>query len=81
MASASRTLASGKPPAEVAAADGLFGTAVKMALRAAQTRRNAVESNDIAIAWEASSAAAGALMMFERALDDINRLTSPPRPR
>jgi hypothetical protein len=33
------------------------------------------------VAWEASSAAAGALMMLEQALDEINRLTSPPRPR
>ena len=29
-------------------------------------------------AWEASSAAAGALLMFERAQDELRKLNSPP---
>jgi hypothetical protein len=81
MTSALRALAKPSPPSELAAARELLVATAKIAIRAAQARRNAVESNDMAIAWEASSAAAGALMMLDRALDDINRLTSPPRPR
>jgi len=81
MAAARRTLTRVKPPAELDAAHVLFESTVKMIVRAAQSRRNAVKSNDMAVAWEASSAAAGARLMFERALDEINRLTSPPQPR
>ena len=29
-------------------------------------------------AWEASAAAAGALLMFERAQEDLRKLTTPP---
>lgn len=81
MTDAGRTLARVTPPAELDPAHALFGNAVKMIVRAARTRRDAVQSQDMTVAWEASSAAAGALLMFERALDDVNRLTSPPRPR
>jgi hypothetical protein len=81
MAAARRTLTRVKPPAELDAAHVLFENTVKMIVRAAQSRRNAVKSNDMTVAWEASSAAAGARLMFERALDEINRLTSPPQPR
>jgi hypothetical protein len=31
------------------------------------------------LAWQASSAAAGALMMFERANEELVRLAIPPR--
>jgi hypothetical protein len=81
MAAARRTLMRVKPPAELDTAHALFENAVKMIVRAALARRNAVESNDMTVAWEASSAAAGARLMFERALDEINRLTSPPQAR
>lgn len=81
MTSASVLLSKVTPPSDLAAAQELFVTAATMAVRAAKTRRTAVESTDMAIAWDASSAAAGALMMLERALDDIKTRTSPPRPR
>jgi hypothetical protein len=29
-------------------------------------------------AWDASSAAAGALMLFDRAADQLHQLTTPP---
>lgn len=81
MANVVRSLARVKPPVEVESAHGLLATVATTAARAAQTRRNAVQSNAMTVAWDASSAAAGALLMFESALDEINRLTSPPRPR
>lgn len=81
MKQATRSLVGIKPPAELEPIQSLLATASAMGLRAAGTRRKAIESSDMAVAWEASSAAAGALMMFERALDELNRLTSPPQLR
>lgn len=78
---ASRSLVSLKPPPEIESAQSLLDAAAKMALRAAGTRRKAIESTDMASAWEASTAAAGALLMFERAIEEINKLTSPPQLR
>jgi hypothetical protein len=65
------------PPAELDAAHGLFRAALQMATRAASTRRNAVSSDNTTLAWDASSAAAGALMMLDRASEELDRLTSP----
>jgi hypothetical protein len=81
MADVGRTLEHVTAPVEATGVHGLLATVATMAMRAAQTRRDAVQSNQMPVAWEASSAAAGALMMLEQALDEINRLTSPPRPR
>jgi hypothetical protein len=63
------------------AAHELFATAWQMARRAASGRRNAVSSGDMKLAWEASSAAAGALMLFERAGQELDRLTASPPTR
>jgi hypothetical protein len=49
-----------------------------MAKRAASARRNAISSGDMSLAWEASSAAAGAALMFQNAGDELDRLTTPP---
>jgi hypothetical protein len=65
------------PPAELDAAHGLFRAALQMATRAASTRRNAVSSDNTTLARDASSAAAGALMMLDRASEELDRLTSP----
>jgi hypothetical protein len=42
-------------------------------------RQKAVQATSMDLAWQASSAAAGALMMFERATAELDRLSSPPR--
>jgi hypothetical protein len=81
MSAAKKILASLQPPREVEAGHSLLGSAVNLAARAAAARRNAISSTDMSIAWEASSAAAGALLMFERAVDEINRQTAFPRIR
>jgi hypothetical protein len=65
------------PPAELDAAHGLFRAAFQMASRAASARRNAVSSNNTTLAWDAASAAAGALMLLDRASEELDRLTSP----
>ena len=64
------------PPAEAAAAHGLIAAALHMTRQAAAVRLNAVSSNDIKLAWDASAAAAGALTLGERAVDELDRLTS-----
>lgn len=73
-----RQLAAITPPAELDAAHGLFGAAFQMAQRAASTRRNAVSSQDMKLAWDAASAAAGALMLLDRAAQELDRLTTAP---
>ena len=51
----------------------------RFAETAAATRLRAVASGEIAMAWEASSAAAGALMMLSRAQNEMRMLTEPPK--
>jgi hypothetical protein len=38
-----------------------------------------VSSGDVAIAWQASSSAAGAMLMIARVQRDIRELLEPPR--
>lgn len=73
-----RHLAAITPPVELAAAHALFAAAFQMAQRAAATRRNAVSSRDMKLAWDAASAAAGALMLFDNASRELDRLTTTP---
>lgn len=62
------------PPPELDSAHGLFRAALQMAARAATARRNAVSFRDPKLEWEAASAAAGALMMLDRASEEMGRL-------
>jgi len=75
---ASRELALVKPPPEANMVHGLLTNAFQMALRAVDTRMTAIATNDMSLAWQASSAAAGALLMLDRAREEIQRLTSSP---
>jgi hypothetical protein len=75
---ASREFALIKPAPETDAVHGLLMNAFQMAIRAADTRLSAVSANDMALAWQASSAAAGALLLLDRARDELKRLTTPP---
>jgi hypothetical protein len=69
-------------PAEGAEAHGLLKNAIQLASRAADSRLRAVAAADMQRAWEASSAAAGALMLLDRASDDLKTLqTLPKAPR
>lgn len=67
------------PPEEVAAAHALLISAVQLAKNAAQIRREAAAATDMTRAWDASSAAAGALMLSAKARADIQALVRPPR--
>jgi hypothetical protein len=54
-------------------------SAWRFAETAAAGRLKAVSSADIGTAWEASSAAAGALMMLSQAQKELLTLTEPPK--
>jgi hypothetical protein len=67
------------PPEELAAAHALFISAVHLADNAAVIRREATLASSIERAWDASSAAAGALMLGAQARTDIRTLLRPPQ--
>jgi hypothetical protein len=66
-------------PGEGADAHGLLKNAIQLASRAAASRQRAISSGDMNTAWEASAAAAGALMLFDRAVEDLKALQTPPK--
>ena len=67
-------------PDEAASVEALARAALQMATTAVRTRREGLGSGDITTAWEASAAAAGALMTLERVRDALARLSDAPRP-
>jgi hypothetical protein len=76
-----RLLAAVKPPAGGETVYGLFISATQLATRAVTSRQQAVSTGEMQPAWEAASAAAGALMMIERATTELQKLsTAPDRP-
>lgn len=62
-------------PAEAEPANELLRNALNLAERAADGRLQAIASGNMQRAWEASSAAAGALMLFDRASDELKKLS------
>jgi hypothetical protein len=77
---AQRELAQVQPPAEVAAAHSTLVAAAGMAVRAASSRFDAVRSGNMDIAWQASSAAAGSLMLLDQSIAELRRITRAPQP-
>jgi hypothetical protein len=69
------------PPNELRPAHALLVSAAQLADNAARIRREATLAGDLARAWDASSAAAGALMLAARAQADIQAALRPPQLR
>jgi hypothetical protein len=69
------------PPEEMASGHALLISAVQLAGHSAQIRREAVLASDMSRAWDASSAAAGALMLAARARADIQSAMRLPQLR
>jgi hypothetical protein len=69
-----------KPSGELANVHGILTSSFQMAILALDARIRAARSNDMTVAWEASSAAAGALLLFESAREELQRLLAPPNP-
>ena len=70
-ASIATLVAAVAPPQELVAAHALLLSAAQLAGNAAQIRREAALAGDMTRAWDASSAAAGALMLGAKARTDI----------
>jgi hypothetical protein len=68
-----------QPPDELQAAHALLVSAAHLARNAAAIRSEAAQFGDIARARDASSAAAGALMLSARARTEIESLLRPPQ--
>jgi hypothetical protein len=68
-------------PAEGTTVHGLLKSAAQFAERAADARQRAVMSGQMETAWEASSAASGALMFLDRAVEEMKQLGAPPPPQ
>jgi hypothetical protein len=66
------------PPDELEAAHAVLLSAAQLAGQAGQIRREALLENSMPRAWDASSAAAGALLLVKRAATDIDAALVPP---
>jgi hypothetical protein len=75
----SRDLALVIPPSGTEAVHAMLTNAFHMAVRASTARQTAIHTTSIQMARHASSAAAGALLMFERAVSELQRLAAPPQ--
>ena len=64
-----------------AQAAALLKTAAHLAMQAVATRGTAVTSGAMDQAWQASSAAAGALMLMARAKQELETALAPPGSR
>ncbi len=67
------------PPQELAPVHALLISAAQLTATAAQVRREAALAADMTTAWNASSAAAGALMLVAKARSDMQDVVRPPR--
>lgn len=65
-------------PDEARAVHGIWTSAQQLAARALQVRRAAIRSGDLQQAWEASAAAAGALLLLQQLRADVPALARPP---
>jgi hypothetical protein len=68
------------PPAEVSAAHATLQASAALAAQAGSTRYDAIRSGNMDTAWQASSAASGALMLLDRAIEELRRITRAPEP-
>ncbi|MCL4845802.1 MAG: hypothetical protein KJ066_04665 [Acidobacteria bacterium] len=65
-------------PPDVAAPHAVLTSGLQLADHAVRLRREAIRTGDLRTAWDASAAAAGALLLLDRARDDVARAVAPP---
>jgi hypothetical protein len=78
---ASKRLGAISVPDELKAAHALLQSALNLADNAVKTRRQAVLSGELKSAWDASSAAAGSMMLLVKAREDLEAAVKLPRIR
>ena len=76
-----RSLAVLSVPDELKPAHALLTSAVNLAETAVKTRRQATVSGELQLAWDASSAAAGSMMLLSRAQEDMEAAVRLPEIR
>jgi hypothetical protein len=81
LASHSKALNVVTAPDELKSAHALLISAVNLADTAVKTRRQAAVSGELQLAWDASSAAAGSMMLFSRAREDMEAAVRFPEIR
>lgn len=67
-----------EPPSELGDAHNMLASAVQLAENAARIRREAAIAGNIARAWDASSAAAGSLMLADRGRTELRTTMRTP---
>ena len=73
-----RSVAKVKAPGALASGHGMVLSAWELAENAVRLRVEAIASNSVDLAQRASSAAAGALMLYQRGRADLNSAMEPP---
>jgi hypothetical protein len=69
------------PPSDLATVHALLQSACEMGRSAVRIRADAVSSGSMPVAWNASAAAAGSLMLVAQARDELGRYLAPPTAR
>jgi hypothetical protein len=69
------------PPPDMVAAHATLRSAAELGQEAMRRRERATVKADVAAAWDASSAAAGAILMLAQARQQIDDLSRPPEVR
>lgn len=78
---ASTAVATLVAPEDLATVHATFVSACQLGLRATEMRRRAIETGDMQVAWDASSAAAGATMLLAQARAGLQDALRPPELR
>jgi hypothetical protein len=81
IADGSRRLAVIAAPDELKTAHAMLVSALNLAENAIRNRRQAVVSGELSSAWDASSAAAGSMMLFTRAREEMEATVKFPQIR
>ena len=81
LAASARTLRSMTVPDELKPAHALLSSAVNLAETAMKTRRQAAISGELQLAWDASSAASGSIMLLSKAQEDMEAAVRLPQIR
>jgi hypothetical protein len=68
-----------RPPTDLEAAHGMLTGAWRFAESAVKGRYEAARAGSVNTAWEASSAAAGSLLLLSRVQQEIRQLLEPPK--
>jgi hypothetical protein len=76
-----KTLNAVSVPDEVKPAHALLVSAINLADTAVKTRRQAAVTGELQLAWDASSAAAGSMMLFTKAQEDMEAAVRLPEIR